>query len=55
MNIEKYNRRKKGYHIVFLVLGICGRQQYTLKEEDILDLLAYLLSGGDQKHELFQK
>lgn len=27
----------------------------TLKEEDILDLLAYLLSGGDQKHELFQK
>ena len=27
----------------------------TLEEEDILDLLAYLLSGGDAEHELFQK
>ncbi len=26
----------------------------TLKEDDILDLLAYLLSGGDAEHELFQ-
>jgi putative heme-binding domain-containing protein len=26
----------------------------TMKEEDILDLLAYLISGGDQEHELFE-
>ena len=27
----------------------------TMKKEDILDLLAYLISGGDRKHELFDR
>ena len=27
----------------------------TMKKEDILDLLAYLISGGDRKHEFFDR
>jgi hypothetical protein len=27
----------------------------TMNKEDILDLLAYLISGGDRKHELFDQ
>ena len=27
----------------------------TMNKEDILDLLAYLISGGDRKHELFDR
>jgi hypothetical protein len=26
-----------------------------LTEQEILDLVAYVISGGDAKHELFQK
>jgi len=27
----------------------------TMKKEDVFDLLAYLISGADPKHELFKK
>jgi len=27
----------------------------TMNKEDILDLLAYLISGGDRNHELFDR
>ena len=27
----------------------------TMKKDDILDLLAYLISGADPEHELFRK
>jgi hypothetical protein len=27
----------------------------TMNKEDILDLLAYLISGGNRKHELFDR